>query len=910
MSRFVCNKNAFSLVMVLIFVTLLSVLVMGFLISMRVEVFSAESHYQGAKARYLSEAGVDMAVARLRHATGTASNLFWMTQPGQVYSVALVSTATLSKFPDSFTSSSLVKYDLFSGAGSYSDGTDVSADLQGGKELLTPSSSMDKIRVKWIYLRKNGSMELASATLPAYSATNPVVGRFAFWVDDESTRLNVNTALTRTTSYPVCHPAQVNLAIFNLSTASLSALFLYRTGSISGGHLFNSLNELRVGSVSLGTLIDSDRFSLSTSSQTPDLNMFGEPRLVLTTQAGLAGNAPFLNILNTPNTDPGLYSNLNSASVSAVVSTLSAILARKNWPYGSYTFNGKYLDSGAATDLTQIAVNIIDYVRCRESTQNLVAPIRGYLSTTSSFVLDGTTGGILGVSRTLKITERTAYLEANPTSSNSAYLKVIYELHLPKYSNVYNLNIKNNLTVSYNIVPTPVGSIVNTLGGNAGWSGATSFPVNYLVDGSNAVASSYTMNAGDYVTITTSKIVYLYAISNSTPIRHVISDVTGLGTFATGVYNDNNLTRLDIVSAPALATLSSTLSQAVDDPWVNHGVNPTTGESDWVVGNATFGAANSNLSTLGTTPTLSGAEQDTDGSGKITDIGERLPAPAGTTTTYSDNTNGVVESVAELGYIHTGIETTDKGTPYRTLRLQPRKTANRLLLPDWVLLDMFSAPKFRWASISNKATGGTVPASLTVAEQPQAATTNSLTQKIASNGGLVNVNAVIAPAFANSSSTLTRSKPIEAVFLGSYTDVLHSTTVSTSSSTVKTSDYSSALISRTLATAVAGTGYRNTFGSLPFLSRGEIAEIANVSDRGEESEVRLYGTVDLLTTRSSMFRVYSVGQAIRQSPVSPYSITVQGERRTMRLIERAVIVNTTSGAVTVQFNTVYSGKPQ
>jgi uncharacterized protein (TIGR02600 family) len=76
--------------------------------------------------------------------------------------------------------------------------------------LATPASSSDTsarlpMPVKWIYLLKDGTMTAptsgsgSTATWTGTGATvptsaNPIVGRIAFWTDDETCKLNVNTA--------------------------------------------------------------------------------------------------------------------------------------------------------------------------------------------------------------------------------------------------------------------------------------------------------------------------------------------------------------------------------------------------------------------------------------------------------------------------------------------------------------------------------------------------------------------------------------------------------------------------------------------------------------------------------------------------------------------------------------------
>ena len=103
------------------------------------------------------------------------------------------------------------------GAGSNSpiEGFSYSAKIGAGNVagVITPGNSTDNaarlpMPVKWLYVLKDGTLTAPkdydtskqTATwvgAPAYkipSATNPIVGRIAFWADDETCKININTA--------------------------------------------------------------------------------------------------------------------------------------------------------------------------------------------------------------------------------------------------------------------------------------------------------------------------------------------------------------------------------------------------------------------------------------------------------------------------------------------------------------------------------------------------------------------------------------------------------------------------------------------------------------------------------------------------------------------------------------------
>lgn len=77
------------------------------------------------------------------------------------------------------------------------DGVNYNLDaLQGSRVNAHPYP----MPVLWLYVLRDGTLVpprpkgLDSVTVPNASATNPIVGRIAYWTDDESSKLNLNTA--------------------------------------------------------------------------------------------------------------------------------------------------------------------------------------------------------------------------------------------------------------------------------------------------------------------------------------------------------------------------------------------------------------------------------------------------------------------------------------------------------------------------------------------------------------------------------------------------------------------------------------------------------------------------------------------------------------------------------------------
>lgn len=242
------------------------------------------------------------------------------------------------------------------GAGSNSpvEGFSYSAKLGNGSVagVIAPASSGDNaarlpMPVKWLYVLKDGTLtaptgydaskQAAAWTgAPGYktpSATNPIVGRIAFWADDETCKVNVNTASEPTPwdtprsiniqdlNYGKFQPAQSEYQRFPghpFSTA-LSPVFFPNTvltssqrqaiydviprvawgGSEAATRPINSIAKVTMDSDRLFASVDEflfrpervlnglvdaqalkrSRFFLTASSRAPEVNLFGQPRV-------------------------------------------------------------------------------------------------------------------------------------------------------------------------------------------------------------------------------------------------------------------------------------------------------------------------------------------------------------------------------------------------------------------------------------------------------------------------------------------------------------------------------------------------------------------------------------------------------------------------------------------------------
>ncbi|MEZ0298527.1 MAG: hypothetical protein ACAI35_18925 [Candidatus Methylacidiphilales bacterium] len=845
MRRFHHNEQSSALVVTLLLTSLITILLIGFVGSMRMEVVSARSHYNGICAQIYAETAVNIGAARLQ--TGTI-NRTWISQPGRL----LVSQIGTNQPVN-------ISIDLSSG---WLDDTssDVTVDLNPrsqlsfGKNLI--ASTNTPLRVRWIYIRQNGTLETNAP--PAYSSFNPVVGRFAFWTDDESAKINANTAWQRGTNHSNIdtsgHPSQVDVTGL-LAQSDIDAVQAYRQIQY-----FNSLNELRRVNARTAKLVDDHGSSFSHYNHSPELNMFGEQRILLTTQRSVAekiygpGTTNFLDILAKDNADPGLSNAdvMSDVKVTATVKRIGDLLMRKNWPImPGQSFANKYAPKSYPDRIDQLALNIIDYVRSRESTNITVSPLHGESSLGNRYKYIETTGNFIGCTRHAYITEIGVYMGI----SNTAIYRV--EIYLPPGCDriklteyTFGMSSRSGLqTVTPgDYLDRPFPSTVFIKPGPPPASPISSLNGKAYLDSSNEY-----IEPGTYRVVTGYQQNWPARTKTCPPGRPEQLSLRVYGLAGDSAPMADNIGRTIVYNVnPTNISLANITSVAVADPLLNKH------KSDWIQGPNSFGQPNANDSDhlppledpnkgLPTIP-----PQDRDAGGAIYKNGARFTSSKGT----PGNPNGLVESVAELGFVHTGIAIwASGGIPWRTLRLQPQPDSGNYL-PDWAILDLFAAPV-------NTTT-----------------TQESLLYPVhGSIAGKINLNNTVLP-FVNSvgNPAFTRPEPLAALVCNATFNL------STNPTPVISSSEAEIIMDNIIKRKLANDGRRYNLDTNSYISPWQITEVAGVADKGEESEELLRSIGSLATVRSGVFSIYSVGQAIRQDVSG--SISVLGERRFQKMMEQ------------------------
>lgn len=842
------SSRGSALLISLVFVILISIVLVGFVTTAMLERKSTPSHGAKFEAELLNTMAVEIVASRLSLITSGTS--WWASQPGRI---AYGTTGTMT----------LV--DLSSGSASGS-GSDASVNLNipslTQSTGLIVSSTATIMPVSWIYVRESGTQTLTG------SGTNPrVVGRYAFWTDDGSSRINVNAAASRKApnSELISHPSRIDLSTLPMGNGTLPSTDVQKIRIERDTRPFGSVGEMAgVGggpNANISQAISENKESLTHYNHSPEygLNQFGEPKIVLTTYKNRAGGRPYLEITTADNIDPGPYTNVDLIKVEQLFAKLYPYFTKSAAQWGlsinpdTVGFSGKkftdtyqYNTTGAA----QIILNLIDYVRSMESSEAIVLPLRGSFS--------GNTYSSLA----------SANSQANAIEAHARALQIVeIGVWFPP------VTVENSGTHSYQakvkmrVFSPPLGLTGFELAGRFAQIevNQTGVPLEITPRTTNAepvTAANFSESTdigktgGQYRTLTFNFPIVVPS-ANARPTRP-LSIRVALKAVIGGTSYDRAPVRSSGGTSPgdisyrvdgATVTEADMTSVSVDDPALGQS------RSDWTVqGPNTFGTQNRpNASTLGTpieppSDNPGQPQQDGDENGNRTNASLAFPVFSG---------SSIIGSVGELGKVHTGGKGVGKGIPWRSLRLQPRANPT-FSLPDWLLLDLFAVPY--------QAKNPADPAD----EAALRPSTNTL-------GGRINLN---QRAYPFSTSQFNRLAPMRTL-LQSIKPALTGTSVD---------GLVDNIINHTVATGLPNGSTGLQFGNAQFVSSGlyqfpgEISEIQGLTQKGEEDEALIRSMVAHLTTRGNVFTVYSVGQKLQQ--LTDGSFKVLAESRTATTLER------------------------
>jgi hypothetical protein len=272
------NRAGSALLLTLAVLVIVAIITTAYLSSIEIETRAADSALQQQKAYEIAMMGVHDGLAKLRAALGpwddpyasfseTPPDYYWSVAPGLFIKWAFDQDAPLEKvalFSQSSDSAEGVEDNL----------VDLNRRLIDGSYPIIGGANPPPLKVKWTNVLK-------SPFAPA-GADNPVVGRYAYWIDDESAKINVNAAdgTSKYTSQSLGQgaPAEVSLEAISGVTKNLARSIVDKARKEG---FLSARSILGVKEAPPESLYTDNVFSLTTWSRSPELNIFGEPRLAM-----------------------------------------------------------------------------------------------------------------------------------------------------------------------------------------------------------------------------------------------------------------------------------------------------------------------------------------------------------------------------------------------------------------------------------------------------------------------------------------------------------------------------------------------------------------------------------------------------------------------------------------------------
>ena len=220
--------------------------------------------------------------------------------------------------------------------------------LADGSRPIIGGPNPPDLSVKWENV-------LSDPSKPA-GATNAIIGRYAFWVDDKGAKINVNTAdgtgKYTTNSLGIGSPSEVSMEVLfgggNAKDLSKEIVGIARTNG------FSSPREILRSTNVPADAYTNNVFALTAYSRSPELNIFGQPRMALTPILGAPEEHSTNMVINGITLRPvqEIYPTPSQLPLYKVVNPVSSFQDDRPWPLAFRSEQGT-LTLGRGNDFSQ-----------------------------------------------------------------------------------------------------------------------------------------------------------------------------------------------------------------------------------------------------------------------------------------------------------------------------------------------------------------------------------------------------------------------------------------------------------------------------------------------------------------------------------------------------------------------------
>jgi len=296
---FRARRRSSILVLTLLVLALISVIVLGLLASVTAEKQATESSYQQRQALSLAMLGFQTGVAQLRDALGTGTNswddpygnfatasptFFWSVSPGLLTRWSYTNVAPQANIALFSQTSDPNNSALFN----------LNSPLIDGSTPIIGGINPPNVSVQTVNVLQDPSQ--------AASSSNRIIGRYAFWIDDESAKINLNVAdgteKYTTNSLGVGYPTEVDLRVLSQGGSTIGTTEAQSIVQKARTSSFHSPREVLSVSGVTTDFYTNNIFNLTDYSRSPEINIFGQPKIALLPGLGSPNPSAYNMVIN------------------------------------------------------------------------------------------------------------------------------------------------------------------------------------------------------------------------------------------------------------------------------------------------------------------------------------------------------------------------------------------------------------------------------------------------------------------------------------------------------------------------------------------------------------------------------------------------------------------------------------
>ena len=202
-------EDASALILTLLVIVLLSTVVTSFLSSTRTEQTATRNYTSKTQAEQFATSATQQAMAKIQSAFNGNGTVIVVSQPGAIRQLTFTNGTCTQNATNLYTENGTEIADM-NNLQNPGNATLVRANTSANQTFTITGNASERIKVY---------MENVTTTV---NGTSQTIGRIAYYVDDESTKININAATDNRTTLNVSTPRSLALAAFTSNSTGFT----------------------------------------------------------------------------------------------------------------------------------------------------------------------------------------------------------------------------------------------------------------------------------------------------------------------------------------------------------------------------------------------------------------------------------------------------------------------------------------------------------------------------------------------------------------------------------------------------------------------------------------------------------------------------------------------------------------